>query len=322
MKIKNKDSYMDKISATKDTTAPRLGSTRDHPDDDCCGVSKNLRMETKQGVEQGEGLSANIATVSLSVRGMSCHSCARKIEEALSKFPGVTDAEVDFVRREARVDFDADMVTLDDLDSAVEDAGYQVLDSREDQMRGGRSKSVSLTGLLVSPRPYLFAGATILCVIGFYLGLLTLTSDWYNAKGEFRENGGWILALAVGLGVQVALFSLLRAWRRGGSMKAAKAGLAASGGMSTTAMAACCSHYLTVLLPALGLPFLSSAAASLSLYQTYFFLAGVLFNLLGIGFMLRLMQRNGMIQIGALMTHFGFGFCRMIRRGGFKNENI
>jgi len=313
MKIKNKDSHMDEISATEDTMAPRLRSTPDHSDDGCCGVSKNFRLGAVQGVGQGEGLSASITTVSLSVRGMSCPSCARKIETALSRFPGVTEAKVDFVRREARVDFDADMVTLDDLDSAVEDAGYQVLNSQEDQMKGGRSKSVSLTNLLASPRPYLFAGATIFCVIGFYLGLVTLTSDWYNAKGEFREYGGWILALAVGLGVQVALFSLLRAWHRHGSMKAAKAGLAASGGMSTTAMAACCSHYLTVLLPALGLPFLSSAAASLSLYQTYFFLAGVLSNLVGIGLMLRLMQRNGIIQIGALMTHFGFGFRRIIR---------
>ena len=89
---------MDKISVTKDTTAPRLGSTPDHPDDDCCGVSKNLRMEAEQGVAQGDGFSASTTSVSLSVRGMSCPSCARKIEEALSRFPGVTEAEVDFVR--------------------------------------------------------------------------------------------------------------------------------------------------------------------------------------------------------------------------------
>jgi copper chaperone CopZ len=311
MNIKNKDSHMDKIFTTEDTTTPHLGSTSDHTDDDCCGVSKNPHMGAEQGLGQGEGFSASITSVSLSIWGMSCHSCARKIEEALSRFPGVTEAEVDFVRREARVDFDADMVNLNDLNSAVEGAGYQVLDSQEDQIKGGKRKSVSPTGLLASPRPYLFAGATILCVIGFYLGLLTLTSDWYNAKAEFKEYGGWILALAVGLGVQVALFSLLRTWHRRGSMKAAKAGLAASGGMSTTAMAACCSHYLTILLPALGLPFLSSAAASLSLYQTYFFLAGVLSNLVGIGLMLRVMQRNGMIQIGAHITHFGFGLRRI-----------
>lgn len=311
MTIKDKDSRKGKISPTEDTTTTHSEETRHYSGDNCCGALRNRRMGTEKGIGQGEGFSANVTTVSLSVRGMSCHSCARKIEEVLSRFPGVTEAEVDFVRREARIDFDADMVNLDDLNSAVEDAGYQVLDSQEDQMKGGRSKSVSLTNLLASPRPYLFAGATILCVIGFYLGLITLTSDWYNAKGEFREYGGWILALAVGLGVQVALFSLLRTWHQRGSMKAAKAGLAASGGMSTTAMAACCSHYLTVLLPALGLPFLSSAAASLSLYQTYFFLAGVLFNLVGIGLMLRVMQRNGMIQIGALITHFDFGLRRI-----------
>jgi hypothetical protein len=99
--------------------------------------------------------------------------------------------------------------------------------------------------------------------------------------------------------VQVTLFSLFRSWHGGGSMKGAKCSLATSGGMSTTAMAACCSHYLALVLPALGLPFLSTAAAGLANYQGYFFFAGVLSNLFGIGFMLRLMIRRGVIPIGA-----------------------
>ncbi len=162
-------------------------------------------------------------------------------------------------------------------------------------------------------RPYLIGVAVAVGVVGFYLGLITLTSDWYNARLEFKEYGIWILALAAGLGVQVTLFSLLRAWHQGVSMKAAKCSLAASGGMSTTAMAACCAHYLTVILPVLGLPFLSAAAAGLARYQTYFFLAGLLSNMFGIGLMLRIMTRNGMIQIRALVNHMPFGL-QQIRR--------
>ncbi len=169
---------------------------------------------------------------------------------------------------------------------------------REDLEKTG-IRSYRFMGL----RPYLTGVAAAMGVVGFYLGLLTLTSDWYYARSQFVEYGIWILSLAVGLGVQATLFSLYRAWHRGESMKAAKYSLAASGGISTTAMAACCAHYLVIILPVLGLPFLSAAAASLAGYQTYFFLAGVLSNLFGIGLMIRLMSRSGMIQLRAFTRH-------------------
>lgn len=176
-----------------------------------------------------------------------------------------------------------------------------------ENMQKAPTNTPSSANLLSSPRPYLVGVVAALSVVGFYLGLITLTSDWYNAKAQFREYGYWILALAVGLGVQAMLFSFLRAWHKGGSVKGAKCTLAASGGISTTAMAVCCSHYLFALLPALGLPFLSTAAASLADYQAYFFLVGVISNLFGIGLMIRMMDKSGMIQVGGLMSHLSFG---------------
>ena len=163
-------------------------------------------------------------------------------------------------------------------------------------------------------RPYLIGATAALGVIGFYLGLLTLTLDWYNARLEFSEYGIWILALAAGLGIQATLFSLFRAWRQNGeTMKGATCNLATSGGISTTAMAACCAHYLAVILPVLGLPFLSAAVAGLAQYQTYFFLAGVLSNLFGIGFMLRIMNRSGMIRIRSPLNHLPIFFQKASR---------
>jgi cation transport ATPase len=216
---------------------------------------------------------------------------------------------VDFGSSEANVDFDAAEVGPDELKAAVKAVGYHLLDADADIQENKKRRFWRLSGL----RPYLIGVAVAVGVVGFYLGLITLTSDWYNARLEFKEYGIWILALAAGLGVQVVLFSLLRAWHQGVSMKAAKCSLAASGGMSTTAMAACCAHYLIVILPVLGLPFLSAAAAGLARYQTYFFLAGVLSNMFGIGLMLRMMTRNGMIQIRALVNHMPFGL-QQIRR--------
>ncbi len=250
---------------------------------------RNAPANSTENVDSSRAL----RTISLPIWGMSCLSCARKIEEALRRCPGVAGADVDFVPRQATVRFDPRKGGLGEFKAAVEAAGYQVLES---------------PSLLSTPHPYLAGVAISLSVVGFYLGLITLTSDWDNAKAEFREYGYWILALAVGLGVQAMLFSFLRAWHKGGSVKGAKCTLAASGGISTTAMAVCCSHYLFALLPALGLPFLSTAAASLADHQTYFFLAGVVSNLFGIGLMIRMMDKSGMIQLRGLVSHVSFGF--------------
>ncbi|MFA5180539.1 MAG: YHS domain-containing protein [Syntrophales bacterium] len=147
------------------------------------------------------------------------------------------------------------------------------------------------------PYPFIIGIAAALGVVGFYFSLLTLTSDWNNAKMLFGEYRWWIIALSLGLGIQAALFSYLRRQLRLAHMRGAKTSLAASGGVSTAAMAACCAHYLVPLVPALGLPFLSATVAGIAEYQSVFFFLGVLSNLFGIGFMLRLMSRNGIIKI-------------------------
>lgn len=270
----------------------------------CCETSSDLQKLPKYETEKGDATSTFI-TVTLPIRGMSCLACARKIEDALSGCPGVTEAEVDFVRREALISFDPAKVAAEGLMAAVEAVGYQVLQGESEDLE--QPTSHSLRELLCSPRPYLIGAAAALGVVGFYLGLITLTSDWYNARAEFREYGFWIVALALGLGVQATLFTLLKTWHRQGSMKAAKCTLAASGGVSTAAMAVCCSHYLFAFLPALGLPFLSTAAASLADYQIYFFLVGVVSNLFGIGLMIRMMDKSGMIQVGGIVNHLSLG---------------
>jgi copper chaperone CopZ len=271
---------------------------------------ENLQNPTTKSAELLD-VSRRLDTISLPIWGMSCLSCAQKIEAALSALPGVAEAEVDFVFRKAMVRFDSSKVDLAALKGAVEAAGYQVPEGQEEERV--ETSGPSIAELLSNPRPYLIGAAAMLGVLAFYLGLLTLTSDWYNAKAEFSLYKFWILGLAIGLGVQALLFSLLRAWHKGGSMKAAKCTLAASGGVSTTAMAVCCSHYIVAFLPVLGLPFLSTAAASLADYQIYFFLVGAVSNLFGIGLMIRIMDKSGMIQVGTLKSHLGFGLFPLKR---------
>ncbi|MGE5552146.1 MAG: heavy metal translocating P-type ATPase [Bacteroidota bacterium] len=63
--------------------------------------------------------------VELRLYGMSCASCARSIEEALRKVPGVAEANVNFATERATVVWEAEKGRLEDLLAAVAKAGYR-----------------------------------------------------------------------------------------------------------------------------------------------------------------------------------------------------
>ena len=64
------------------------------------------------------------APVSLSIEGMTCASCALRIEKGLKKLPGVTAANVNLATEQATVTYDPNLVALDDLLKKVSDVGY------------------------------------------------------------------------------------------------------------------------------------------------------------------------------------------------------
>jgi P-type Cu+ transporter len=63
----------------------------------------------------------------LKISGMHCATCAINIEESLSKLNDVSNARVNFGTDTAHVEFDPAKVKLADLEKAVEDAGYEVV---------------------------------------------------------------------------------------------------------------------------------------------------------------------------------------------------
>lgn len=67
---------------------------------------------------------AAMQTVTLAVPSMDCPVCPITVKKALTKVPGVTEAKVDFDKREAVVVFDDAKATVKQLTQATEDAGY------------------------------------------------------------------------------------------------------------------------------------------------------------------------------------------------------
>jgi Cu+-exporting ATPase len=81
-----------------------------------------VAVAEKQGTRSGR--------VELALGGMTCASCAMRIEKKLNKLEGVA-ATVNFATEQASVSFDAEQVSVDDLVAAVEAAGYHASLPRE-----------------------------------------------------------------------------------------------------------------------------------------------------------------------------------------------
>ncbi len=80
----------------------------------------------KAGYELEVPKAAQPQRVNLAVEGMSCASCAVRIEKSLRKVPGVSQASVNFATEKATVVFDPTIADLDAMKQAVEEAGYQL----------------------------------------------------------------------------------------------------------------------------------------------------------------------------------------------------
>lgn len=130
---------------------------------------------------------------------------------------------------------------------------------------------------------FLFGLTGSVSLLGFYLVVMSLGSGSLDfAVSELVRLKYWVSALVLGFGVQIGLFSYLKACGKMGSRE--KGMMAGSSTTSAVAMVACCAHHLTDVLPLIGL---SLAATFLARYQEWFLAAGIVSNLFGVGFMIR-----------------------------------
>ena len=83
----------------------------------------------------------DVTTVELAVLGMTCAACVRRVENAVKKVPGVTNAQVNLVTNRATVSFGA-AADLHAVAAAIEKAGYQPVlgDERADATTGDASE--------------------------------------------------------------------------------------------------------------------------------------------------------------------------------------
>jgi len=80
--------------------------------------------------------------VELAITGMTCASCAARVERKLRKLDGVA-ASVNYATATATVDYDPQLAHADDLLAAVSAAGYQAVLPAAERAHGGSATRIA-----------------------------------------------------------------------------------------------------------------------------------------------------------------------------------
>ncbi|ORX23219.1 copper-translocating P-type ATPase [Thermoanaerobacterium sp. PSU-2] len=84
--------------------------------------------------------------------GMSCASCATKIEKTLNKLPGVYKANVNFATEEASVEYNSDAISVEQMAKAIRDIGYDAKEKKDnvlDYEKNEREAEIKRTKAMV-----------------------------------------------------------------------------------------------------------------------------------------------------------------------------
>jgi Cu+-exporting ATPase len=128
------------------------------------------------------GYEAKVEKVLLPVRGMTCASCVDRVEKALRALKGVVRADVNFATETASVQYLPGEVTIRNLKKAIRDAGYEVLEVKEEDIvekeRLAREKEIFRLKLKF------ITGAALLVPILVLMYGETPLKRWYGLSRE------------------------------------------------------------------------------------------------------------------------------------------
>ena len=124
-----------------------------------------------------------------------------------------------------------------------------------------------------------------MAMLGVYFAIVSFISGWSFAVDQFAQFRYFIVALALGFGIQIGLYAYLRSAIY---HNASKGAVAVSGITSTVAMVSCCAHYLANILPIIGI---AGVVSIIGQYQVELFWVGLAANAAGIVYITRQIKK-------------------------------
>ena len=135
------------------------------------------------------------------VLGMSCAACAVRVDKALNKQRGVTNASVNYAAATAIIEYDASVTSPEILQKAVQDAGYDLYIIKDDELNDLDKQYEKELQSLKRRTIFAFALSIVIMVISMFF------KDWKYAKVMM-----WILATPVVFGMGSLFF--VNAWKQ------------------------------------------------------------------------------------------------------------
>lgn len=127
-------------------------------------VGENVTFADLVHAVEDAGYGVPTVDISIRVDGMTCASCVRRVELALSKVPGVVSASVNLATNKATVRYVPEMTGVAQLKRAIVDAGYEV---PEAEAQAGTTKRAPRTETqTLKQRLMISAILTILVMLG------------------------------------------------------------------------------------------------------------------------------------------------------------
>jgi P-type Cu+ transporter len=92
------------------------------------------------GAIREAGYGADVSKTTFGVTGMTCASCAGRVERALEKVPGVLEASVNLANESGTVEYLVGEVEPRDLEKAIEGAGYGVVREEDSSVENSHER--------------------------------------------------------------------------------------------------------------------------------------------------------------------------------------
>jgi P-type Cu+ transporter len=127
-------------------------------------TTDTVAPETPEGATDDTGFAEG--SLRFNIKGMTCASCVRRVERALSGVEGVADARVNLATEEATVDL-ADRLSLDLLREAVDRAGYDLIVTEGDEEARDQLEAERRAEYATLKRKTIFAGTIAFFLVGF-----------------------------------------------------------------------------------------------------------------------------------------------------------
>ncbi|OGP72542.1 MAG: copper-translocating P-type ATPase, partial [Deltaproteobacteria bacterium RBG_16_49_23] len=141
------------------------------------------------------GYGAKSEKVVLPIQGMTCASCVNKVERALRSQKGVIQASVNFATERASVEYVPGWVTVRDLKKAVEEAGYEVLEVKEEDIV--EKEKLAREAELLKLKQKFIIGAVLLVPILILMYGGSLLEKWVGLSMETNFFIQFLLATPV-----------------------------------------------------------------------------------------------------------------------------